>query len=69
MSRILRSLVCLLLICCILVNFSPLKAQASAAGAIGIIKASTVMLLVLSIAACIVLFILMNFAIPMILTK
>ena len=29
MSRILRSLACLLLSCCILVNLSPLKAQAT----------------------------------------
>lgn len=43
MSRILRSLVCLLLICCILVNLSPLKAEASAAGAVlGITKAASV---------------------------
>ena len=44
MSRILRSLVCLLLICCILVNLSPLKAQATGAGVVagGIVKAASV---------------------------
>lgn len=42
MSRILRTLVCMLLICCILVNLSPLKVNASAAGALGIVKATSV---------------------------
>ena len=44
MSRILRSLVCLLLICCILVNLSPLKAKATGAGVVagGIVKAASV---------------------------
>lgn len=44
MSRILRTFVCLLLICCILVNLSPLKAQATGAGVVagGIVKAASV---------------------------
>ena len=35
MSRNLRTLVCFLLICCILVNLSPLRAEATAAGVVG----------------------------------
>ena len=36
MNRLLRVLVCLLLICCILVNLSPLRAQAVSATAVAV---------------------------------
>lgn len=42
MRRWLRCLVCLLLICALLINLSPIKAEATAAGAVGIAKASLV---------------------------
>ena len=42
MSRILRSLVCLLLICCILVNLSPLKAHALDPVTVGFVGVSAV---------------------------
>lgn len=42
MRRWLRVLVCLFLICALLINLSPLRAEATAAGGAAIIKASTV---------------------------
>lgn len=45
MSRILRSLVCLLLICCILVNLSPLKAKAVTPGMVAVGTVSALVLI------------------------